>query len=51
MRYEINCSGVKLIDNYSSAEVNIQPSGNFWTGMYLAGQLYRCKVSNSTDAK
>ncbi len=51
MRYGINCSGVKLIDNYSSAQVNNQPSDNLWTGMYLVSQLYRYKVTGSTDAK
>jgi len=51
MRYGINCSGVKLIDNYSSAQVNNQPSDNLWTGMYLVGQLYRYKVTGSKEAK
>ncbi len=51
MRYGINCSGVRLIDNYSSAEVNNQPSDNLWTAMYLVGQLYRYKVTGSIEAK
>ena len=51
MRYGFNCSGVSLVENYSSAQLNNQPSDNLWTAMYLAGQLYRYKVTGSKQAK
>jgi hypothetical protein len=50
IRYGINCSVVKLLENYSSAQTANQPSDNLWTGMYLASQLYRYKATRSKDA-
>ncbi len=51
IRYGINCSAVAIPDGYSSARTGNQPSDNLWTGMYLAGQLFRYKVTGAEDAK
>ncbi len=51
IRYGINCSSVRLTESYSSGQTANQPSDNLWTGMYLAGQLYRYKVTGSKTAK
>ncbi len=51
IRYGFNCSSVKLKESYSSAQTGHQPSDNLWTGMYLAAELFRYKVTGSTDAR
>lgn len=51
IRYGFNCSSVLIPNGYSSAQTGNQPSDNLWTGMYLAGQLFRYKVTGSEDAK
>jgi hypothetical protein len=51
IRYGLNCSSVAIPDGYSSARTGNQPSDNLWTGMYLAGELFRYKVTGSEDAK
>jgi len=51
IRYGFNCSSVGLPQGYSSARTGHQPSDNLWTGMYLAGELFRYKVTGSEDAK
>ena len=51
IRYGFNCSSVRLADSYSSAQTANQPSDNLWTGMYLASQLFRYKVTGSREAK
>ncbi|MEO6355622.1 MAG: hypothetical protein ABIU77_10225 [Ferruginibacter sp.] len=51
IRYGFNCSSVKIKDSYSSGQTGHQPSDNLWTGMYLAGQLFRYKVTGSAEAK
>ena len=51
IRYGINCSGVSMPNGYSSGRTANQPSDNLWTGMYLAAELFRFKVTGSLDAK
>ncbi|HTN68108.1 MAG TPA: hypothetical protein VLZ33_01450 [Dysgonamonadaceae bacterium] len=51
IRYGFNCSVSQLPEGYSSAQMGTQPSDNLWTGMYLASQLYRYKVTGSEEAK
>jgi hypothetical protein len=51
IRYGINCSGVSMPNGYSSGQTGNQPSDNLWTGMYLAAELFRFKVTGSLDAK
>ena len=51
IRYGFNCSSVGIPTGYSSARTGNQPSDNLWTGMYLASQLFRYKVTGSEDAK
>ena len=51
IRYGFNCSSVQLTNGFGSAQTGSQPSDNLWTGMYLAGQLFRYKVTGSPEAK
>jgi len=51
IRYGFNCSVVQMPESYSTASMGPQPSDNLWTGMYLASQLYRYKVTGSDEAK
>jgi len=51
IRYGINSSSVRLVESYSSAQTGNQPSDNLWTGMYLASQMFRYKVTGSEEAK
>ena len=51
IRYGFNCSSVGIPDGYSSGTTGNQPSDNLWTGMYLAAELFRYKVTRSEDAK
>jgi len=51
IRYGFNSSSVRLTDGYSSGQTGNQPSDNLWTGMYLAAELFRYKVTGSEDAK
>lgn len=51
IRYGFNCSSSRLVDSWSSAQMTAQPSDNLWTGMYLAGQLYRYRVTGSEEAR
>lgn len=51
IRYGFNCSAVKITESYSSAQTGHQPSDNLWTGMYLAAELFRYKVTGAIDAK
>ena len=51
IRYGFNCCAVGLPQGYSSARTGHQPSDNLWTGMYLAGELFRYKVTGSEEAK
>ena len=51
IRYGINSSASKLLTGYSSGQVANQPSDNLWTGMYLASQLFRYKVTGSATAR
>ena len=51
IRYGFNCSSVGIPDGYSSGRTGNQPSDNLWTGMYLAAELFRFKVTGSEDAK
>ena len=51
IRYGFNCSSVQLTNGFGSAQTASQPSDNLWTGMYLAGQLFRYKVTGSLEAK
>jgi hypothetical protein len=51
IRYGFNCSISRLPESYSSAQMGSQPSDNLWTGMYLASQLFRYKVTGSKEAK
>ncbi|MDP4284151.1 MAG: hypothetical protein Q8891_06985 [Bacteroidota bacterium] len=51
IRYGLNSSASKLPTGYSSAQVANQPSDNLWTGMYLASQLFRYKVTGSESAR
>ena len=51
IRYGFNCSISRLPEGYSSAQMGPQPSDNLWTGMYLASQLFRYKVTGSKEAK
>ena len=51
IRYGFNCSSVLIPDGYSSAKTGNQPSDNLWTGMYLAAELFRYKVTGSEVAK
>jgi len=51
IRYGINNSSVNLLESYSSGQTGNQPSDNLWTGMYLASQLFRYKVTGSEDAR
>ena len=51
IRYGLNCSASTLPTGYSSAQVANQPSDNLWTGMYLASQLFRYKVTGSETAR
>lgn len=51
IRYGINSSSVRLVESYSSAQTGNQPSDNLWTGMYLASQMFRYKVTGSVEAK
>lgn len=51
IRYGINSSAVRLVESYSSAQTGNQPSDNLWTGMYLASQMFRYKVTGSEEAR
>ncbi len=51
IRYGFNCSSVGIPDGYSTGRTGNQPSDNLWTGMYLAAELFRYKVTGSEDAK
>jgi hypothetical protein len=51
IRYGFNCSSVQMPNGYSTAITGSQPSDNLWTGMYLADQLFRYKVTGSAEAK
>ena len=51
IRYGFNSSSVRIPDGYSSGQTGNQPSDNLWTGMYLAAELFRYKVTGSEDAK
>jgi hypothetical protein len=51
IRYGFNCSSVRLLNGYSSAQMSAQPSDNLWTAMYLASQLFRYKVTGSREAE
>lgn len=51
IRYGFNCCVSGLPDGYSSAKMNSQASDNLWTGMYLASQLFRYKVTGEEEAK
>ncbi|MCE4562796.1 hypothetical protein INQ51_00615 [Maribellus sp. CM-23] len=51
IRYGFNCSQSTLNPDYSSATMNVQPSDNLWTGMYLASQLFRYKVTGEAEAR
>lgn len=51
IRYGFNCSMVQMPNSYSTASMGPQASDNLWTGMYLASQLYRYKVTGSIEAK
>lgn len=51
IRYGINSSSVRLVESYSSAQTGNQPSDNLWTGMYLASQMFRYKVTGAEEAK
>ena len=51
IRYGFNCSISRLPEGYASAQMGPQPSDNLWTGMYLASQLFRYKVTSSKEAK
>jgi hypothetical protein len=50
IRYGFNCSATRLINDYASGQMAAQPSDNLWTGMYLASQLFRYKVTGSQEA-
>ena len=51
IRYGLNCSSVAIPNGYSTARTGNQPSDNLWTGMYLAAEMFRYKVTGSEDAK
>lgn len=51
IRYGFNCSVSRLPEGYSTAQMGPQPSDNLWTGMYIASQLFRYKVTGSEEAK
>lgn len=51
IRYGFNCASTQLPNGYSSAIMGFQPSDNLWTGMYLASQMFRYKVTGEKDAK
>ena len=51
IRYGFNCSSVYLSNGYGSGQTASQPSDNLWTAMYMASQLFRYKVTGSTEAK
>lgn len=51
IRYGFNCSISRLPEGYASAQMGPQPSDNLWTGMYLASQLFRYKVTGSKEAR
>jgi len=51
IRYGFNCSQSTLNPDYSSVTMNVQPSDNLWTGMYLASQLFRYKVTGEAEAR
>lgn len=51
IRYGFNCSVSSLPNGYSSAKMGPQASDNLWTGMYLASQLFRYKVTGSEEAR
>ena len=51
IRYGFNCSSVGIPDGYSTGRTANQPSDNLWTGMYLAAELFRFKVTGSEEAK
>ena len=51
IRYGFNCSTVGIPDGYSTGRTGNQPSDNLWTGMYLAAELFRYKVTGSEDAR
>lgn len=51
IRYGFNASSVQMPNGYSTAQTGPQPSDNLWTGMYLASQLFRYKVTGSDEAK
>jgi len=51
IRYGFNCSQSTLNPDYSTVTMNVQPSDNLWTGMYLASQLFRYKVTGEPEAK
>ena len=51
IRYGFNCSVSTLAPDYSSVTMDMQPSDNLWTGMYLASQLFRYKVTGEAEAR
>ena len=51
IRYGFNSAGSGLPNGYSTAQMGTQPSDNLWTGMYLAGELFRYKVTGADEAK
>lgn len=51
IRYGINCPGASIPNGYSTAALSNAPSDNLWTGMYLASQMFRYKVTGSEEAR
>jgi len=52
IRYGINSNVTRLRDGeLSTAQNSVADSDNLWTGMYLASQLFRYKVTGSDEAK
>jgi len=51
IRYGFNCAFSNLPNGYSAPQLGSQPSDNLWTGMYLASQLYRYRVTGSKEAR
>ncbi len=51
IRYGLNSSSAYLQNGYGSGRTANQPSDNLWTGMYIASQLFRYKVTGSAEAK
>ncbi|MCY1719445.1 hypothetical protein OU798_03780 [Prolixibacteraceae bacterium Z1-6] len=51
IRYGFNCCVSQLPNGYSTATMTAQASDNLWTGMYLASQLFRYKVTGDESAR